>query len=112
MWPAARRLSEIDLFRLCRWHGLPVPDGQERRRDSAGRRRYLDAYWRRWRLHVEVDGAHHMDAGNWAADLRRQNRIWIEGDRILRFTAFDIRHRPADVAAQLRAALTAAGWQP
>lgn len=108
----AEALSEIDLFRLCRWHGLPVPDGQERRRDAAGRTRYLDAYWRRWRLHVEVDGAHHMDAGNWAADLRRQNRIWIEGDRILRFTAFDIRHRPADVAAQLRAALTAAGWQP
>ncbi len=108
----AEALSEIDLMRLCRRHGLPVPDGQERRRDADGRQRYLDAYWRRWRLHVEVDGAHHMDVRHWAADLRRQNRVWIEGDRILRFTAFDVRHRPAEVVAQLRAALTAAGWRP
>ncbi|PTA42515.1 hypothetical protein [Micromonospora sp. RP3T] len=108
----AEALSEIDLVRLCRRHGLPVPEGQERRRDADGRQRYLDAYWRRWRLHVEVDGAHHMDVRHWAADLRRQNRVWIEGDRILRFTAFDVRHRPVEVAAQLRAALTAAGWHP
>ncbi|SCE81865.1 Protein of unknown function (DUF559) [Micromonospora viridifaciens] len=108
----AEALSEIDLVRLCRRHGLPAPDGQERRRDADGRQRYLDAYWRRWRLHVEVDGAHHMDVRHWAADLRRQNRIWIEGDRILRFTAFDVRRRPEEVAAQLRAALLAAGWRP
>jgi hypothetical protein len=108
----AEALSEIDLVRLCRRHGLPTPDGQQRRRDADGRMRYLDAYWRRWRLHVEVDGGHHMDVRHWAADLRRQNRIWIEGDRILRFTAFDIRHRPAEVVTQLRAALTAAGWRP
>ncbi|MET7807831.1 DUF559 domain-containing protein [Micromonospora chersina] len=108
----AEALSEIDLVRLCRRHGLPVPDGQARRRDADGRQRYLDAYWPRWRLHVEVDGAHHMDVRHWAADLRRQNRVWIEGDRILRFTAFDVRHRPDEVVAQLRAALTAAGWRP
>ncbi|MFE9655982.1 hypothetical protein [Micromonospora sp. NPDC006431] len=108
----AEALSEIDLVRLCRRHGLPMPDGQERRRDAEGRIRYLDAYWRRWRPHVEVDGAHHMDARHWAADLRRQNRVWIEGDRILRFTAFDVRRRPEEVAAQLRAALSAAGWRP
>ncbi|MFG1676427.1 endonuclease domain-containing protein [Micromonospora sp. NPDC049282] len=108
----AEALSEIDLVRLCRRYGLPVPDGQERRRDADGRQRYLDAYWRRWRLHVEVDGAHHMDVRQWAADLRRQNRVWIEGDRILRFTAFDVRHRPSEVVSQLRAALTAAGWRP
>ncbi|MCZ7435656.1 DUF559 domain-containing protein [Micromonospora sp. WMMC241] len=108
----AEALSEIDLVRLCRRHGLPLPDGQERRRDADGRQRYLDAYWRRWRLHVEVDGAHHMDARHWAADLRRQNRVWIEGDRILRFTAFDVRHRPTEVVAQLTAALSAAGWTP
>ncbi|MEG3634194.1 endonuclease domain-containing protein [Micromonospora palythoicola] len=107
----AEALSEIDLVRLCRRHRLPAPTGQQRRRDADGRIRYLDAYWPRWRLHVEVDGAHHMDVRHWAADLRRQNRIWIDGDRILRFTAFDVRHRPDDVAAQLRAALTAAGWR-
>ncbi|GAB3806717.1 endonuclease domain-containing protein [Micromonospora zhanjiangensis] len=107
----AEALSEIDFVRLCRRNRLPVPDLQERRVDAGGRTRYLDARWRRWRLHVEIDGAHHMEARYWAADLRRQNEIWIAGDRILRFTAFDVRHHPDDVVAQLRAALTAAGWQ-
>jgi very-short-patch-repair endonuclease len=108
----AEALSEIDFVRLCRRHRLPAPDLQERRVDASGRVRYLDARWRRWRLHVEVDGAHHMEARHWAADLRRQNEIWIAGDRILRFAAFDLRQRSEYVVAQLRAALEAAGWQP
>jgi hypothetical protein len=108
----AQALSEIDFVRLCRKHGLPLPDQQERRTDGQGRNRYLDAYWRRWRLHVEIDGAHHMDARQWADDMRRQNEVWLAGDRVLRFTAFDVRNRPDYVIAQLRAALTAAGWHP
>ena len=108
----AQALSEIDLVALCRRYGLPPPDLQERRRDAAGRWRYLDAYWRRWRLHVEVDGAHHMDARHWEADMLRQNAVWISGDRILRFPAWLARRRPAVVADQLRKALEAAGWQP
>ncbi|MEJ3749701.1 DUF559 domain-containing protein [Actinomycetes bacterium KLBMP 9797] len=108
----AEALSEIDLVKLCRRYGLPTPDLQERRRDNSGRNRYLDAYWRKWRVHAEVDGAHHMDATQWEADMRRQNEIWIKGDRVLRFSAWQVRHRPAEVAAQLRAALEAAGWRP
>lgn len=108
----AQALSEIDFVRLCRRYGLPTPDLQEPRTDGSGRRRYLDAYWRRWRLHVEIDGAHHMDVRNWAADMRRQNEVWIAGDRILRFPAWLVRQRPAEVAAQVRAALEAAGWCP
>jgi hypothetical protein len=108
----ASALSEIDFVRLCRRAGLPRPDLQERRRDASGRVRYLDAYWREWALHVEVDGAHHMDARQWAADMRRQNDVWISGDRILRFAAFDLRSRPETVVTQLTAALRAAGWRP
>jgi hypothetical protein len=107
----ATALSEINFVRLCHRFGLPTPDLQESRKDSSGRNRYLDAYWRQWRLHVEVDGAHHMDARQWEADMRRQNEIWIAGDRILRFPAWQVRHRPDQVAAQLRAALQAAGWR-
>ncbi|MGW0436127.1 hypothetical protein ACWDV4_26715 [Micromonospora sp. NPDC003197] len=59
-----------------------------------------------------MDGAHHLEVRHWAADLRRQNELWIAGDRILRFTAFDVRRRPEYVVAQLRAALEAAGWRP
>ncbi|MEV7230449.1 hypothetical protein AB0M79_26030 [Polymorphospora sp. NPDC051019] len=108
----AQALSEIDFVRLCRQHVLPRPDPQERRTDAAGRNRYLDAYWRDWRLHVEVDGAHHMDVREWAADMRRQNEVWIGGDRILRFPAWVVGQRPAEVAGQVRAALRAAGWRP
>jgi very-short-patch-repair endonuclease len=108
----AEALSEIDFVALCRRHRLPRPDPQVRRTDADGRERYLDAYWKDWHLHAEVDGAHHMDARHWAADMQRQNKIWISGDRILRFPAALIREGPAEVAAQLRAALTAAGWRP
>lgn len=108
----AEALSEIDFVRLCRRHRLPLPDLQQRRTDAAGRARYLDAYWRAWRLHVEVDGAHHMEVRHWEADMRRQNDVWIQGDRLLRFSAWQVRHRPDEVAAQLRRALEAAGWRP
>src|SRR5699024_2097586 len=56
-------LSEIDFVRLCRRHGLPRPIQQRVRREPSGRRRYLDASWRRadGRLVVaEVDGAMHL----------------------------------------------------
>jgi very-short-patch-repair endonuclease len=107
----ALALSEIDLVTLCRRYRLPRPDLQQRRRDANGRIRYLDAYWREWQVHVEVDGAHHMDVRHWAADMVRQNEVWIAGDRILRFPAWLLRTHPADVAAQLHAALRAAGYR-
>lgn len=108
----AQALSEIDFLALCRRFGLPAPHLQERRTDGAGRLRFLDAYWPAWRLHVEIDGAYHMEAGQWADDMLRQNDVWIHGDRILRFPAAFIRDRPARVAAQLLGALEAAGWRP
>ena len=106
----AHALSEIDFVALCRRFRLPRPDLQERRRDADGRNRFLDAYWKEWRLHAEVDGAHHMDARHWAADMLRQNQVWIAGDRVLRFPAWLVRADPPAVARQLHAALTAAGW--
>ena len=107
----AQALAEIDLLALCRRLRLPVPDQQVRRVDGDGRNRYLDAYWKRWRLHVEIDGAHHMPAEHWAADMLRQNELWIAGDRVLRFPAWLLRERPAEVAHQIHTALHAAGWR-
>ena len=106
----ASALGEIDLVRLCHRFGLPQPELQRRRRDARGRLRYLDAYWPRWRLHLEVDGSHHMDAAHWERDMLRQNDIWIAGDRILRFSAGLVRRHADQVAQQLEAALRAAGW--
>ncbi|MFI6781089.1 endonuclease domain-containing protein [Micromonospora sp. NPDC050276] len=107
----AQALSEIDFVRLCRRYRLPAPDLQKHRVDAAGRNRWLDAYWREWRLQVEIDGAHHMDVRQWAADMRRQNDVWTSGDRILRFPAWLVRARPDEVAATVRGALVAAGWR-
>ena len=101
----ADSLSEIDLIALCRRHRLPKPEQQRRRRDASGRNRFLDAYWPDARLHVEVDGAHHMEVRHWADDMLRQNEVWMTGDRILRFPAWLIRSDPAAVAGQLRLAL-------
>ncbi|SCF38725.1 endonuclease domain-containing protein [Micromonospora mirobrigensis] len=108
----AQALSELHFVRLCRRHRLPAPDLQERRTDRSGRTRWLDAYWREWGLHVEVDGAHHMDVRQWADDMRRQNDVWTSGDRILRFPAWLVRARPDEVATTVRHALLAAGWRP
>ncbi|MEV4813235.1 hypothetical protein [Micromonospora avicenniae] len=108
----AEALSEINFLRLCRRHALPRPDLQERRVDQDGRVRWLDAYWREWRVHAEIDGAHHMDVRQWAADMRRQNAVWTSGDRILRFPAWLVRARPDEVAGAVRRALMAAGWRP
>jgi very-short-patch-repair endonuclease len=107
----AEALSEIHFKRLCQDFEIPVPDFQERRRDASGRIRFLDAYWKRWHLHAEVDGSHHMDVDHWTADMLRLNEVWITGDRVLRFPASLIRSRPEAVAGQLKAALQAAGWR-
>lgn len=101
---------ELDFLRLCRSAGLPEPSRQTTRLDALGRRRYRDAYFEEWRVHVEIDGSQHIEPAEWWADMARQNALWIAGDRVLRFPAWTVRHRPAEVVDQIRAALTAAGW--
>ena len=105
-------LGELDLIALCRKAGLPPPSRQVLRTDRRGRRRYLDAFWEQWGLHVEIDGAHHMDVEQWWADMQRQNALWVAGERVLRFPAWLLRERPDEVIAQLRMALMAAGRRP
>jgi very-short-patch-repair endonuclease len=106
----AHSLPELDFVALCRRHRLPEPSRQVVRRDSAGRRRYLDAYFEQWRVHVEIDGGQHLDPQQAWDDMRRQNDLWITGDRVLRFPAWALRADPARVVNQVRAALEAAGW--
>lgn len=107
----AHSLGELDLLSLVRRAGLPEPTRQKVRRDAAGRRRYLDAYFEEWRVHVEVDGGQHLDPAHAWADMRRQNDLWAEGDRVLRFPSWALRTHPETVMTQLRAALRAAGWR-
>jgi len=104
-------VSELDFLRLCRRNGLPEPSRQVVRHDGQGRKRYRDALFEEFGVHVEIDGGQHMEVRAWTADMRQHNDIAIAGGRLLRFTAWQLRRHPSDVARQLRAALLAAGWQ-
>jgi very-short-patch-repair endonuclease len=101
----AQALSELDLTRLLREHRLPGPDRQARRRDSAGRRRWLDAVWEAARLIVEVDGSPHMDAAQYWADMDRDNDFVLDGYRVLRFPGYLVRYHPGYVAGKICDAL-------
>jgi very-short-patch-repair endonuclease len=108
----AQSLPEAEFVRLLRRAHLPVPRLQVRRRDNGGHTRYLDGYYDEWRLHIEIDGGQHMDVRAYWADMRRQNALWVAGDRILRFPSWAIRREPEAVVTQVAAALRAAGWRP
>ncbi|MDT4915660.1 MAG: hypothetical protein QOH89_360 [Pseudonocardiales bacterium] len=101
----AQALSEIDFVQLCRRYQLPVPTLQAVRVEPTGRRRYLDAEWRRSDgrvIAVEVDGALHLSAQRWYDDQLRQNEAVLGGTMVLRFPSVVVRDSPALVAAQLR----------
>lgn len=103
-------LAEVEYLRLNRAHGLPEPTRQLRRVDARGARRYLDIYYEEYGLQVEIDGGQHAEVRAAWDDMRRQNDLWIAGDRVLRFPTWLVRERPNDVFAQVRSALAAAGW--
>ncbi|MFC8921178.1 hypothetical protein [Cellulosimicrobium sp. NPDC057127] len=101
----ADALSEIDLVRLCRSHGLPEPRRQARRQDARGRTRYLDAEWRLpggRRLVVEVDGVGHMEVARWYDDLLRDAELGQgDGTTTIRLPASALRVEPRRVVAIL-----------
>ncbi len=104
----AQALSEIDFARLCRRAGLPEPRRQSVRLEPSGRRRYLDAEWRRAdgrTVVAEVDGALHLVASTWWADQLRQNEIVLSDTIVLRFPSIVVRTEPGVVIGQLRRAL-------
>ena len=104
----SQALSEIDFYRLCRRHNLPLPERQTVRCDRSGRRRYLDATWRRsdGRLVVvEIDGALHLAVRQWWEDQDRQNELSIDGALLLRFPSVVLRTDELRVVGQLRRAL-------
>jgi len=89
--------------------GLPRPTHQALRVRPSGRC-YLDAEWPEYRLAAEIQGVHHFEVGKREEDLDRQNDLVIEGESLLQFTSFAVRHRPAAVVGMLRRALYKRGW--
>ena len=68
----------------------------------------VDALWDDVRLVVELDSRrHHGGLVARDADRRRDNALMAQGWRVLRFTWDDLRDRPNEVVAALRAALDA-----
>jgi hypothetical protein len=72
----AESIAEVDFARICRRGRLPEPSRQAVRVDGAGGRRYRDVYFDDWRLHVEIDGAQHMDVRSWYADMTKWSTRW------------------------------------
>src|SRR5262249_29713705 len=104
-------LAELDYLSLTRRAGLPEPSRQHVRQDATGRRRYLDVWYDEYRVHVEIDGGHHLEVRAAWGDMTRQTELWVAVARVLRVPAWLVRTQPATVVKQVRAALEAGGWQ-
>lgn len=70
---------------------------------------YLDAWWERQHVALEVDGAAHRDVAAGGADLLRANDLAVShrdhGVLLLRVSAGHLRHDRQRVVEQLRAVL-------
>lgn len=102
----AESLGEIDLAHLCRKFGLVPPTRQSRRKDAAGRWRYLDSEWELPDGEVvvlEIDGGHHLEVMHWQADMKRERAFVITRRWVLRATVYEVRLEASAVFSDLRA---------
>jgi very-short-patch-repair endonuclease len=83
--PATESDAETLFVQLARCAGFPAPVRQFWI-VLGGRRYRLDFAWPLLRLAVEIDGAAVHGPADLSRDLRRQNRIILDGWMILRFT--------------------------
>ncbi|MGC4109745.1 MAG: hypothetical protein QM747_04830 [Nocardioides sp.] len=100
----AHSVAEIDVRRLCRRYGLRLPDRQRQRTDRSGKVRWTDCEWHLadgTSLVLEIDGAFHLDASEWAADIKRARSLTSRHRRVVRCTSFELRHEMDDVARDL-----------
>jgi very-short-patch-repair endonuclease len=92
---------EDEFLDLCRRYRVRLPDEQQR----VGRAR-VDFTWHDVRLIVETDDrGTHDTAVAFLDDRVRDRRLKAAGFEVLRFTWAEVRHRPAEVARELRAAI-------
>ena len=107
----AQTVHEQEFRRLVRAGGLPAPDHQVLRITPSGRR-FLDADWDEYGVHVEIDGLAHMWVDQWVADLARSNELEIQrSERRLRFPGHRLTEDGVGVLDQLTRALRAGGWR-
>lgn len=101
--PATRSDMEAAMLQICIDYGLPRPQVN---RYANGRE--VDFRWPEQRLVVELDGwATHKTRKAFANDRARDRALVHQRWRVARFTWPDVMHRRHEVAAELRALLTA-----
>lgn len=106
----AQSVHEVRFLKGVRQRGLPLPDLQSLARRPDGKA-FLDCWWERYRLHVEIDGLAHLWVSQWLADLARSNELEIDTPaRRLRFAGFQLLESPDEVFSQVERALVAGGW--
>jgi hypothetical protein len=105
--PASRGELESLFLRVMTRAGLPPDAMNHPVRDAVGRRREFDAVYLAARLPIELDSrAFHGTLLDWHDDLRRENRLKVDGWRDpLRFGYADLRYRPDEVVEVVRKAL-------
>jgi hypothetical protein len=104
--PKADSPMESVLRWLLHEAGLPWPVLQHRVLDEAGRQiGFGDLAWPERKVLIEFDGDGHRDRRTFVQDLRRQNRLVLEGWIVLRFSSADVLGRPEQVVAAIRKAL-------
>lgn len=107
----AQSIHELRFTRGLRRRRLPMPDRQTMCRRPGGKA-YLDCWWERYRVHVEIDGLAHLWVSNWLADLARTNELAIGAPATrLRFAGFQLIEQEDQVFHQLARALVAGGHQ-
>ena len=90
---------EADFLLVLRVEGLEMPERQVR----AGSDR-VDFYYPHLRLWIELDGRRtHAQPEQFQRDRERDNKLVVAGDRVVRYTWYDVHSRPSHIAAQLRA---------
>jgi very-short-patch-repair endonuclease len=101
--PPTESDAETLFVQLVRRGGLPDPIRQYRLR-LRGRLVRLDFAWPVLRIAVEIDGAATHGPAELPADLRRQNRILLDGWFILRYPWQLVAHDWGRVLGELREA--------
>lgn len=103
----ADALSEVEFMRFCRRHGFPKPLCQ-RRMDSSGRWRYLDAELRTADgsvAYIEVDGGVHLTLAVRSEDTIKDNDANLDGRLVLRYASAAIYADDPRAVAQIARAL-------
>ena len=109
-WGGIQSLPERDFELIRRQLHLPRPSRQ-RVMQRNGRRYYLDVAWEEYEAACEIHGMPHLEVQSWDTDLDRANDVVIEGPRLVAFSSFVVRHRPARVGEQLVGLLRRGGWE-